>query len=438
MKSRWVKDLAPVMALLVISACGQQERAAETTTGFIVEGLEVIFLQTPDQPLVAFGFYLKGGGNYVGANQSGIEVLLLETALRGTETRSHKSLVRRLTGLNTHFDVTSSDDFTGLRGLTPKANFAAAWELFADILMRPRLEPADIEKVRRRMLAQMTMFGEYPAEVALDMAVGDYYADHPYRYIRTGGAKSIAALTRNDLIQFYRADFTKNRSLLAVVGDLTIEEVTRLARKLARKLPQGPDLLLPGLTFDAGDGGAAVKRQSLPTHFLTGLFSAPRPGHAEYPAFTVALELFRQRLVTQLQSRRALTDRVVTREGDLVANYGSISFTTTELVAAVSVVRNTLADLMSGEITEPEVKAAMQQRLIQYMMQAGSVEGKLDRMAQWGIVAEDWRQAEQFPAEVAKVTADEVRAMVRKYIRRIHWGGIGPSRRLKAGLFKAR
>ena len=121
-----------------------------------------------------------------------------------------------------------------------------------------------------------------------------------------------------------------------------------------------------------------------------------------------------------------------------MANYGSISFTTTELVAAVAVVRNTLADLMSGEITEPEVKAAMQQRLIQYMMQAGSVEGKLDRMAQWGIVAEDWRQAEQFPAEVAKVTADDVRAMVRKYIRRIHWGGIGPSRRMKADLFKAR
>ena len=421
-----------------ISGCSGTAAPEPETSGFVVEGLEVIFRQTPGRPRTAFGFYLGGGSSYVGSHLGGIEALLFQAALLGTETRSRQALQARLASLGGHFGVFAGRDHSGLTGSAPGDNFSSVWALFSDILVRPRLESEAIEWARRQMMAGLDRMAEEPDLEVLEMAYGTYYKGHAYSMNPLGTAETLNQLTRNDLIQYYREDMTKNRALLVIVGDLEITEVTRLARQLARQVPRGPEMLLPTSSFDAGRSDATLLRRSAPTHFIAGMFAGPRPGHAEYPPFIVALELLEMHLHEHLRSRLGLADDPHTWDGGHLANSGGIAFATTDPADAAKATLNTIANLSAGPIEAGEVDGAKARALTAHRMSGGSVVEQLAQLARWGIVAEDWRQLEQFPPELEVVDAADVQAAIRKYMRRIHWAGIGPSRTLRRTVFTGR
>ncbi len=421
-----------------IGACSDKAARAAETSSFVVEGLQVIFRHTPGRQHTAFGFYLGGGSTYIGNNQGGIEALLFQAALLGTATRSRQALQARLASLGGHLEAFAGRDHSGLIGLAPNENFSSVWILFTDILVRPRLESEAIEWARRQIMASLARMAEEPHREVLEMAYDTYYKGHAYSMNPLGTVETLGRLTRNDLIQYYREDMTKNRALLVIVGDLEVKEVTRMARKLAREVPRGPEMLLPTSSFDAGRSDATLLRRSTPTHFIAGMFAGPRPGHIEYPPFMVALELLEMRLFEQLRSRRGLADDPRTWDGGHLANYGGIAFATTDPADATKVVRSTIADLIAGPLEAGEVDAAKARVLTAQRMSGGSVVEQLAQLARWGIVAEDWRQLEQFPPELEAVDATDVQTAIRKYMRRIHWAALGPSRSLRKAVFIGR
>lgn len=426
------------LGLASISGCSDKAVRGPETAGFVVEGLQVIFRQTPGRLQTAFGFYLSGGSTYVGSNQGGIEALLFQAALLGTETRSRQALQARLAFLGGHFEAFAGWDHSGLTGLAPNENFSSVWTLFTDILVRPRLESEAIDWARRQIMSRLDRMAEEPDLEVLETAYDTYYKGHAYSMNPLGTVETLSQLTRNDLIQYFREDMTKNRALLVIVGDLELKEVTRMARKLARQVPRGPEMLLPTSRFDAGRSDATLLRRSTPTHFIAGIFAGPRPGHAEYPPFIVALELLEMRLFEQLRSRRGLADDPRTWDGGHLVNYGGLAFATTDPADATKVARNTIADLIAGPIEAGEVDAAKATVLTAHRMSGGSVVEQLAQLARWGIVAEDWRQLEQFPPELEAVDAEDVQTAIRKYMRRIHWAALGSSRTLRREIFTGR
>ena len=144
------------------------------------------------------------------------------------------------------------------------------------------------------------------------------------------------------------------------------------------------------------------------------------------------------RLFEQLRSRRGLADDPRTWDGGHLVNYGGLAFATTDPADATKVARNTIADLIAGPIEAGEVDAAKATVLTAHRMSGGSVVEQLAQLARWGIVAEDWRQLEQFPPELEAVDAEDVQTAIRKYMRRIHWAALGSSRTLRREIFTGR
>ena len=77
-------------SLITVLALGCQKAPLSDTTGFIIDGLEVVFKRTPGRPLVAAGFYLRGGLSYGNPEQAGLEPLLLATMMGGNLRRDEE------------------------------------------------------------------------------------------------------------------------------------------------------------------------------------------------------------------------------------------------------------------------------------------------------------------------------------------------------------
>lgn len=396
-----------------------------TTTDFIVDGLQVILRTVPGSPMVAAGFYLKGGANYMGPNLAGIEPFLFETATRGTETRSKSEINTWLESTGTVFRVVAEYDYSGLIIQSRIDHFTAAWGLLADVLLHPRLESHELEGVRRKIITAIETENDRPEQHVRRLANDLFYAGHPYGVSLHGTASSIARLTRNDLIQYHREDMTKNRAGLVIVGDLNLKEVTARARELARRMPTGPQVRLPAVMFDPGRAELAVANRRLPTNLILGLFAAPRPGHPDYPAFAIAMQLLSDQLFQELRTERSLADDPFAGTAARIANHGAIRVTTTKPEPALKAILAVIDRMIGQPINEAQLEQALAVSVTRYHLEHESILDQLEQLAMWQLVGEGWEKADQYLQEMPGVKPGHIRTVMRRYVRNLHFGVVG-------------
>ena len=104
-----------------------------------------------------------------------------------------------------------------------------------------------------------------------------YGPRHPYGFSEIGTEASVKAMTRADMLAFWKQNFVPNNAALVVAGDITMAELRALAEKAfgawQRGTPTRPQLGAPD--DDRGAGGdrrqagqpadaAARRRRSAP------------------------------------------------------------------------------------------------------------------------------------------------------------------------------
>ena len=106
--------------------------------------------------------------------------------------------------------------------------------LYADVVRRPRLDPADIERVRAVWLAGIRREKKSPAGM-IQRVSGPlvYGAGHPYAIPQSGNGyeADIAALARDDLQAWREAYLRPDTATVMVVGDTTLAEIVPLLEK---------------------------------------------------------------------------------------------------------------------------------------------------------------------------------------------------------------
>ena len=105
-----------------------------------------------------------------------------------------------------------------------------AFDILADIVQNPAFAPEEIERVRASRQTQLLQMNDNPDAVARSVLYDALYGkSHPYGYIELGTAASIKAITRDELVDFWRKGYAPGNSALIVAGDVTEAELRNLA-----------------------------------------------------------------------------------------------------------------------------------------------------------------------------------------------------------------
>ena len=79
-----------------------------------------------------------------------------------------------------------------------------------------------------------------PAQVAAQvMGLVLYGPKHPYGYTELGTEASMKAVTRDEMMAFWRQHFIPNNAALIVAGDISMSELRALAEKAFASWPRG-------------------------------------------------------------------------------------------------------------------------------------------------------------------------------------------------------
>jgi zinc protease len=252
-------------------------------------GLTVILNERDNVPIVAAALVVRTGSDANPIDMPGLANFTADMLDEGTATRSALQLADEVAQIGASLESGSSMDATRVQVRSLRRNAAAAMDILADVVLNPSFPAEEIERQRGQRLAELVQHREDPrAIVEKAMAAALYGTGHPYGFVELGTEASNQAMTRDNLVSFWKRNFVPNNAALVVAGAINADDLRALAEKSfgawAPGTPATPAIGAPGMT------GAKVVMVDKPgaaqTTLRVATIGVPR-STPDYPALEV-------------------------------------------------------------------------------------------------------------------------------------------------------
>jgi zinc protease len=401
------------------------------TSSFEVSGVKVILRRVTNNDVIAANLYLLGGVRQVQPGKAGLELLLLNASERGTRGYSKDQLRARMARLGTSIGASADHDWTmfGLRATS--ATFDSTWAIFADRLMRPRLDSAEVEFVRSQVLSSLAQTSDSPDDRLSELADSVVFAGHPYAVPPEGTHASVSSITLSDLREFHRTQMTTSRMLLVVVGNVSRSHVERLVGNSLGRLPAGNYRWTLPDTIPQRAPLLFVEKRGLPTNYILGYWVGPPASSADAPALRVASAVLSGRLFSEIRSRRNLTYAVNAPFLDRALVAGGLYVTTVDPERVLAIMREELRHLRDDPLDPVGLDRLVQQFITEYFLDNETNAAQADFLARAELYQGDWKRAAGFVDALRSVTPEDVQRVARRYMRGIRFAYIGDPTKLR-------
>jgi zinc protease len=201
-------------------------------------GMQVVVVSNHRAPVVTHMVWYRAGAMDEAPGRTGAAHLLEHLMFKGTEANPDgvfSDIVARNGGRENAF---TSQDFTGYFQSVAADRLALMMELEADRMTNLILSQEDIDTEREVVREERrSRIGNEPGSRLNEQATAAFFMNHPYGNPVIGWDHEIQALTRENLLDYYRSWYAPNNAILVVVGDVTVDQVRPLAEKYYGAIP---------------------------------------------------------------------------------------------------------------------------------------------------------------------------------------------------------
>ena len=387
-------------------------------------GLVLITQEHRAADVVAVQLWVRVGGRDESAEELGLSHYLEHMLFKGTPTRPPGSIDTLLEGLGGTSNAFTSYDYTHYDVVVPARALRTAVELLADMGVNASFPPAEIDAEKAVVLEEMRLVEDDPEKFASRSLSQLAYSPHPYGRPILGTRDKIEALTRAPLAAYYKKYYVPRNMALVVVGAVKHADVRAAVDATFGALPAG-QVTRPALPPPPSlDGGRRtdVTRPEQQAYLSIGWKAASTSDVDTYavdlltyilgdsPSSRLNLALReRERLVFSIES-----NYVPSQQAGLVSI--SARLDPANLDRAEASILAVIRRVRDEGVTEAERERAIITAESHYAFDIETAEG-LART--YGQGETTWTLADElrYLERLQKVTAAEIQAMARKYLR---------------------
>jgi zinc protease len=281
---------------------------AATQAGHI--GRDVLVETSRALPLVSFSIALKTGSILDPEGMSGATRMLTRWMRRTAGGREAQAIDTEIDALGGAFGADVSPSTLIFQGTVITRSLDGLMRIAGDILARPGFAEAELERLRRETLAELTETLDDDRGLGRRWFRHRVFGAHPYARSVTGTASSIARIQAEDLKALYRRVVRPENLIFAFSGDIERPRAEALADQIRSQLQAGPPpddsiddpAVIPGRRLTFVDKPDRTQTQIL----IGGLGTHPTdPDHlALHVANTVFGGTFTARLTQEVRAKR--------------------------------------------------------------------------------------------------------------------------------------
>ncbi|TGD96325.1 insulinase family protein [Methylobacterium nonmethylotrophicum] len=225
--------VCPVSATLRTDAApfGRAEAGGPEVASFVLDnGLDVVVVPDHRAPVVTHMVWYRNGSADDPLGQSGIAHFLEHLMFKGTETHPVGAFSKAVSSLGGQENAFTSFDYTAYFQRVARDNLKTMMSFEADRMTGLILDDAVVAPERDVVLEERRMRVETdPAAQLSEAMAASLFVHHPYGIPIIGWMHEIEELNRTHALDYYRRFYTPENAILVVAGDVTADEVRRLA-----------------------------------------------------------------------------------------------------------------------------------------------------------------------------------------------------------------
>jgi zinc protease len=393
-------------------------------------GMEIYVVEDHKLPLVQLNILIKSGWAADPSDRFGAGALTAELLNEGTKTRGALAISEEAQRLGANLGTSSTFDrsYIGLNIL--KKNIDPGLRLMADIVINPTFPQEEIDRQKEIYLGRIMQESRQPIQTCFKIFGRELYgADHPYGqpYTGSGTTQTIKAITRDDLVKYYNANYLPNNAAAILVGDITMDEAKTLLEKHFKIWKQGEIAkhdVKPVTPLDKTKICIVDKPGAPQSVIFVGNLIPPR-NNPDYEAAT---------LVNEALGASAVARLFMNLRQDKAYTYGSYSFLTgrrgqgfltgysqvkTEVTKeSVYEMEKEFRDITASRPLAGQELAEYKNRLIKGFPQdfssLGGIAGKIGDLIVHGLPLDDWKN---YVDKINKVDEATALRVAKEYIK---------------------
>jgi zinc protease len=388
----------------------------------------VIFLQEDHElPLIDGTARIRGGSRSEPANKTGMLDMYGDVwRTGGTQSQTGDQLDDYLEVRAAKVETSSSVDSTSISWSCLKGDFDDVFKLFADLLRNPQFRADKLDLAQKGMDDSISRRNDDVGEIAgREAAKLAYGANNPYT--RQPEYATVAAVTRQDFIDWHHAHVYPNNIILGIVGDFDTAAMEAMLRQVFGGWAKGPADKAPDIEFHpAKPGYYLIPKTDVNQSNIRMVELGIRRDNPDYYAtqvFNQALSGgFSSRLVQSIRTAKGLAYTVGGGIGSAFDHPGVVRFSmgtkSASTVESIQALYEELDKLKTNPISDDEIKRAKDSILNSFVFNLDSPEKVLhERMAYefYGYPADF---LERFRSAVEKVQAADVARVAAKYVHK--------------------
>jgi predicted Zn-dependent peptidase len=193
-------------------------------------GLRILTESIPAMRSVSIGVWVGIGSRDETPVLSGVSHFLEHLLFKGTKTRSALDISAQIEAVGGETNAFTAKEYTCYYARVLDADLPLAVDVVCDLVTDSILAEADVETERGVILEEIAMHDDEPGDEVHDVFTEAVYGTHPLGRLISGSAKTISALTRQQINSFYRKRYTPPTMVVAAAGNLDHAKLVRQVR----------------------------------------------------------------------------------------------------------------------------------------------------------------------------------------------------------------
>lgn len=422
-------------ALLMIAWVPLKVAANEAVSYFTLDnGMEVIVVEDHRAPVVQHMVWYRAGSADEPKGASGVAHFLEHLLFKATDKLKSGEFSATVAANGGRDNAFTSYDYTAYHQRVAADRLELMMTMESDRMKNIRLTEEDIRTERGVVLEERNQRTENsPGALMSEQMSAVQFLNHRYGVPIIGWRHEIQQLGMEDTMAFYETYYSPNNAILVVSGDVTPEEVRRLADKHYGVIPANPDLPKRVRTEEpphTAERRLVFRDARVAQPYVRRAYIAPErdPGEQEKAAaLTLLAEILGGGTTSFLTDKLQFETQVATYTGAFYRG-GSLDDASFGLVivpaAGVSLQESedaldaALAEFMAGSV-DPEqlerIKRQLSAEQIYARDDASSVANRYGRALAVGLTVED---VQQWPATLEAVTGEDIMAAAAEVLQR--------------------
>jgi zinc protease len=398
----------------------------------LANGLEVVVVPDRRAPVVTHMVWYRVGAADEPPGVSGIAHFLEHLMFKATDklpAGQFSKIVSRLGGQDNAF---TSSDATAYFQRISKDRLRQVMEMEADRMVNLRLDEKEVLTERDVILEERRSRVENNPSAILDEQMqAALYLSHPYGIPVIGWEHEMAKLSRADALAFYKRHYAPNNAILVVTGDVTSEEVRRLAEDSYGRIPANPAVKARVRPSDPPHRAARrvelkdprAGKPIVQRYYVAPSYITAKPGDAE--AIDLLFKILGSGSTSRLYQRLVAEQKIASSAGGYYSSSGldsgrlsvyGVPVEGRSLDDVEKSIDAVLAEIREKGVTAAELDRAKTTYLAEYVYESDS-QSTLARRYGWSlVVGHTVEDVEAWPERLKKVTVEDVLRVAKAYI----------------------